>query len=129
MFMKNEKAEICILLNKFCTVRYNDKCNVKERILKMSHIASKLKAHKLDILDDMLVYLALNSLPNSFGQFKMSYNCQKETQTINQLISHYVQWEEGLKLDCTKSANIVSTSKNKGKHKYKTNSDATTISS
>jgi hypothetical protein len=89
--------------------------------------ASKLKTHKLDTSEDMLVYLSLN-LPISFGQFKVSYNCQKESWTVNELISHCVQEEERLKTDKSESANIASTSKGKGKQKRKINSDAATTS-
>ncbi|XP_078150608.1 uncharacterized protein LOC144545928 [Carex rostrata] len=128
-FVRNEKVEIGILLNKLCTMKYNGKSNVREHILEMMHTASKLKGHKLDISDDMLVYLTLNSLPVSFGQFKVSYNCQKDSWTVNELISHCVQEEERLKSDRSESANIASTSKEKGKKKRKANSDAATTSS
>jgi gag-polypeptide of LTR copia-type len=77
-FIRNEKTEIGILLNKLCTMKYNDRSNVRENILEMMNTTSKLKAHKLNISEDMLVYLSLNSLPTSFGQFKVSYNCLKE---------------------------------------------------
>jgi gag-polypeptide of LTR copia-type len=90
-FVRNEKAEIGILLNKLCTMKYNGRSNVREHILEMMNITSKLKAHKLDISEDMLVYLSLNSLPTSFGQFKVRYNCQNESWTVNELISHCVQ--------------------------------------
>ena len=88
----------------------------------MMHTASKLKGHKLDgMLVYMLVYMALNSLPASFGQFKVSYNCQKDSWTVNELISQCVQEEERLKSDKSESANIASTSKGKGKQKRKAN--------
>jgi gag-polypeptide of LTR copia-type len=128
-FVRNEKSEIDILLNKLCTMKYNGRSNVREYILEMMNTASKLKAHKLDISKDMLVYLSLNSLPTSFGQFKVSYNCQKKSWTVNELISHCVREEECLKTDKNESANIASTSKEKGKQKRKINSDAVTISS
>jgi gag-polypeptide of LTR copia-type len=95
----------------------------------MMNTASKLKAHKLDISKDILVYLSLNSLPNSFRQFKVSYNCQKESWTVNELISHCVHEEEHLKTDKSESANIAFTSKEKGKQKCKINSDVATTSS
>jgi gag-polypeptide of LTR copia-type len=129
MFVRNEKAEIDIPLNKFCTIKYNDRSNVKEHILEMMNIASKLKAYKLDISEDMLVYLSLNSLHTSFGQFKVSYNCQKESWTVNELISHCVQEKKRLKIDKSESANIASTFKGKRKQKRKVNSDAATTSS
>jgi hypothetical protein len=56
----------------------------------------------------------------------VSYNCQKESWTVNELISHCVQEEERLKTDKSESANIASTSKGKEKQKCKINSDAAT---
>jgi gag-polypeptide of LTR copia-type len=128
-FVRNEKTEIGILLNKLYTMKYNGRSNIREHILEVMNTASKLKAHKLNISEDMLVYLSLNSLLTSFGQFKVSYNCQKESWTVNELISHYVQEEERLKTNKCESANITSTSKGKGKQKRKINSDAATTSS
>ncbi|KAI9157562.1 hypothetical protein LWI28_024483 [Acer negundo] len=81
----------------------------------MSHIASKLKALKLELSDDLLVHLILISLPAQYGQFKVSYNCQKEKWTLNELISYCVQEEERLKQDKTESAHLASISKDKGK--------------
>ncbi|KAL0342559.1 UNVERIFIED_CONTAM: hypothetical protein Scaly_1918500 [Sesamum calycinum] len=52
-----------------------------------------------------------------FNQFKVSYNCQKETWSLNELISHLFQEEERLKQDKTECAYFASTSK--GKHKGK----------
>ena len=51
--------------------------------MEMSHLASKLRAHKLDLSEDLLVHLVLISLPTQFSQFKVSYNCQKETWSLN----------------------------------------------
>jgi hypothetical protein len=48
-FVRNENAQIGILLNKLCTMKYNGRSNVKEHILEMMNTASKLNAHKLDI--------------------------------------------------------------------------------
>jgi gag-polypeptide of LTR copia-type len=61
-FIKNEKAEIGILLNKLCTMKYNDRSNVREHIFKMINTTLKLKPHKLNISEYMLVYLSLNSI-------------------------------------------------------------------
>jgi gag-polypeptide of LTR copia-type len=53
-FVRNDNAEIDIMLNKLCTMKYNDRSNVMEHILEMMNTASKLKARKLDISEDML---------------------------------------------------------------------------
>ncbi|KAL0349904.1 UNVERIFIED_CONTAM: hypothetical protein Sradi_4139600 [Sesamum radiatum] len=81
----------------------------------MSHLASILKAFKHDHSEDLLVYLVLISLPTQFSPFKVSYNCQKETWSLNELISHCVQEEERLKQDKLECAYFASTSKEKDK--------------
>ena len=87
--------------------------------MEMSHLASKLRAHKLDLSEDLLVHLVLISLPTQFSQFKVSYNCQKETWSLNELISHCVQEEERLKQKKIESAHLTGTSKDKGKKRKK----------
>nr|KYP40960.1 hypothetical protein KK1_037675 [Cajanus cajan] len=103
------------LLVNLISKKYMGKRNIREYIMEMSHIASKLKALKLELSEDLLVHLVQISLPTQFGQFKVSYNFQKETWPLNELISHCVQEEERLKLDKTESAHIAFTSKYKGK--------------
>ncbi|KAJ4713081.1 UBN2 domain-containing protein [Melia azedarach] len=118
-FVKNEKAEMCTLLKNLISMRYKSKSNIKEYIMEMSHFASRLKALKLDISDDLLVCSVLISLPSQLSQFKVSYNYQKETWSLNELISHCVQEEERLKQEKTESAHLTSHPKDKGKRKKK----------
>ena len=118
-FVRNEKAEIGILLKEFCSKKYSGQSNIREYILEMSHIASKLKDLKFDVSDDMLMYMILNSLPEKFGQFVMSYNCQKDKWTVNELISYCVQEEERLRKVSLEIANVATGSQNKGTKKHK----------
>ncbi|RVW51060.1 Retrovirus-related Pol polyprotein from transposon TNT 1-94 [Vitis vinifera] len=120
-FAKNDKAKMSMLLASLISMKYKGKGNVREYIMEMSHLASKLKALKLELSDDLLVHLVLISLPAQFNQFKVSYNCQKDKWTLNELISFCVQEEERLKQDKTGSAHLASTSKDKGKRKNKDN--------
>jgi len=85
----------------------------------MSHIVSKLKALKLKLFEDLLVYLVLILLPAQFSQFKVSYNCQKEKWTLNKLISYCLQEEERLKHEKSESTHLVNTAKDKGKKRKK----------
>lgn len=78
--------------------------------MQMSSIASKLKAIKLELSDDLLMHLVLISIP---AQFKVSYNCQRDKWTLNELISYCVQEEEMLEQERTESAHLASTSKDK----------------
>ncbi|XP_052198292.1 uncharacterized protein LOC127805579 [Diospyros lotus] len=95
-FAKNEKAEIGILLASLISMRYKGKGNIREYIMEMSHLASKLKALKLELSEELLVHLVLISLPTQFNQFK-----------------------EILKQDKTESAYLASTSKDKVRKRKK----------
>ena len=66
--------------------------------MQMSYIASKLNTLKLELSEDLLVYLVLILLPAHFSQFKVSYNYQKKKWTLNELISYCVQEEERLSM-------------------------------
>ena len=83
--------------------------------MQMSHIAFKFKALKLELFEDLLVHLVLISLPVQFNQFKVSYNCQKEKWTQNELISYCVQEKERHKHEKSESTHLVSTANDKGK--------------
>ena len=123
-FVKNEKAETSKLLGDLVQMRYKGKGNIREYIIEMSSIASKLKALKLDLSDDLLVHLVLISLPAQYGQFIVSYNTQKDKWTINELISHCVQEEDRLKRERTESAHVVVTSKGSKRKRTKVNDAA-----
>ncbi|XP_022854587.1 uncharacterized protein LOC111375901 [Olea europaea var. sylvestris] len=118
-FAKNDKAETSTLLQSLISMKYRGKGNIREYIMEMSQVASKLKGLKLELSDDLLVHLVLISLPAQFSQFKVSYNCQKEKWSLNELISYCVQEEERLKQEKIESAHLASTSKDKGKKKRK----------
>lgn len=66
-FVKNDKAETSTLLASLISIKYKGKGNVREYIMEMSHLASKIKALKLDLSDDLLVHLILISLPAQFS--------------------------------------------------------------
>ena len=90
IFAKNEKSETNTLLENLISMRYKGNGNIREYIMEISHLASKLRAHKLDLSENLLVHLVLISLPAQFSQFKVSYTCQKEIWSLNELISHYL---------------------------------------
>ncbi|RDX61962.1 hypothetical protein CR513_59759, partial [Mucuna pruriens] len=70
--------------------------NIREYIIKMSNLATKLKSLKLGLSEDLIVHLVLILLPIHIGQFKVSYNTRKDKWSLNEFISHYVQKEERL---------------------------------
>ncbi|KNA05744.1 hypothetical protein SOVF_187600 [Spinacia oleracea] len=66
-FVKNDKAEISTTLLNLISIKYKGQENIREYIMEMSHLASKLKALKLELSDDLLVHLILISLPAQFS--------------------------------------------------------------
>jgi len=107
-FAKSDKAEASTLLQNLISMKYQGKGNIREYIMSMSNIVFKLKALKLEISEDLLIHLVLISLPAQFNQFKVSYNCQKDKWSLNELISYCVQEEERQKQDKTESAYFAS---------------------
>lgn len=86
----------------------------------MSHLASKLKASKLELSDDLLVHLALIFILQNSVNLR-SFITVKTRNGL--LISHYVQDEDRLKQDKNESAHLVRTSRNKGKENIKEKRD------
>ena len=114
-FEKSDKTETNTLLKRLISMKFKCKENIREYIIEMSHVASKLKALKLEMSEDLLVHLVLISLHVQFSQFQVSYNCQKEKWSLNELISYCDQEKERLKQDRIDNANLEITPKRKNK--------------
>ena len=69
-FAKNKKAETSTLLANFISMRYKGKWNIKEYIMELSHIASKLKVLRLELSEDLLVHLVLYLFPHNSVHLK-----------------------------------------------------------
>ncbi|CAN6716687.1 unnamed protein product [Malus baccata var. baccata] len=113
-FKDSEKAETGNFLTKLTSMKFDGVGNVREHILKMLDIAQKLKELEHPITDQFQVHMALNSLPAQYGQLKVSYNTQKATWDIDDLISMCAQEELRLSIDKVETINLVHTAK--GKH-------------
>ena len=109
-FAANEKVKTSTILSKLVSMRYKMKENIKEYIMEMSNLVTRLKALNLKLSKDILVHLALIFLPTQFSPFKINYNTQNEKWTLNELIAQCVQEDEGLKQEKIESAHLASTS-------------------
>jgi len=69
-FTKSDKVEPSTHLRKLVNMCYNGKGNIREYIMKMSNIVSKLKALKLKLSEEILVHFILISLPPQHNPFK-----------------------------------------------------------
>ena len=71
-------AETRHFMDELMNMRYDDMKGVREYILKMVHLQTRLKALDIPIPDKFIVHQALNTLLFSFSQIKIAYN------TLNQ---------------------------------------------
>ena len=94
-FTKSDKIEASTHLSKLMC--YSGKGNIKEYIMKMSNLVSKLKTLKLKLSEKILVHFILISLPPQYNPFKINFNAQREKWSLTELISHCVQEEKRLK--------------------------------
>ena len=56
---KNKKAKTSNLFAILISMKYKSKSNIREYIMEMSNLASKLKALKLELGEDLLVHLVI----------------------------------------------------------------------
>ena len=66
-------------------MRYKSKGNIRKYIIEMSNLAAKLKSLKLELSEDILMYLVLISLLAQFSQFEVSYNTQRKNGLLMSL--------------------------------------------
>ncbi|GAV85478.1 UBN2_2 domain-containing protein, partial [Cephalotus follicularis] len=98
-FKGSSKAHASTLIMKMLTTRYDGTSGVREHIMMMNDMASKLKGMEMAISEGFLVHLIMTSLPVQFGHFKINYNTQKEKWKMSDLIAMCVQEEERLKVE------------------------------
>ncbi|KAB2599861.1 disease resistance protein [Pyrus ussuriensis x Pyrus communis] len=113
-----DKAKVGASLSAFINSKHDGSSSVREHLLKMVNISNKLNAMDIGITDQFLVHIALYFLSGEYDQIKVNYNTQKETWSINELIAICCQEEKRLKkskADRVELANLVNTSKGKGK--------------
>ena len=63
-FSSNEKVETSTILSKLISMRYKGKGNIGEYTIEMSNLVTRLRALKLELSDDILMYLVLITLPS-----------------------------------------------------------------
>ena len=69
-FIKSDKVEASTHLSKRINMRYNNKENIREYIMGMSNLVSKLKALKLELSEKILAYFILISFLTQYNPFQ-----------------------------------------------------------
>ena len=73
----SNKALANTLIMKFLSLRLTSVRGVCEHIMQMRDIAAQLKNLEVEMSESFLVHYILNTLPQQYGPFKISYNTHK----------------------------------------------------
>jgi hypothetical protein len=77
-FTDSLKTYTTIIIKRLVMKKYSFGSGVREHILKMSSMTSKLKTMDMGLKDEFLVHLVMSSLPKEFEAFEINYNSQPE---------------------------------------------------
>jgi hypothetical protein len=96
-FTGSSKTYASTIIKRLVMKKYFFGSRVREHILKMSNMASKLKTMDMGLKDEFLVHLVMSSLPKEFEAFEINYNSQPENRGIEKRIAICIQEEDRIK--------------------------------
>ncbi|KAL5738039.1 hypothetical protein ACOSP7_030800 [Xanthoceras sorbifolium] len=118
-FVTSEKALASTLIMKLSSLRLTSVKGVREHIMKMRNIVTQLKKIEVDMSESFLVHYILNTLPQQYGPFKISYKTHKDEWSINELMIMCVQEEGRLLMEQGDNAMLAIQGKGKTEANHK----------
>ena len=112
-FTGSSKIYATQLIKQLVTERYLGNGGIREHILRMSNLASKLKPMDLALKEEFLIHLIFASLPKEFDTFVVNYNIQLEKWDLERLMATCVQEDERMKVANSGTINYVKDNKKK----------------
>ena len=112
-FTGSSKTYATQLIKQLVTERYSKNGGIREHILRMSNLASKLKPMNLAFKKEFLIHLIFASLIKEFDTFVVNYNIQPEKWDLERLMAMCVQEEERMKAANGGTINYVKDNKKK----------------
>ena len=86
---------------------YGGPGTIRDHIMGMSALNSKLKPMDLDLKEEFFVHLVFASLPKEFAPFVVNYNIQPKKWSMKKAIGMCAQEEDRLKKQNGGSINFV----------------------
>ncbi|XP_019185241.1 PREDICTED: uncharacterized protein LOC109180208 [Ipomoea nil] len=95
-FIESKKLLAMTLIMKLRNLRLSTVKGTREHIMQLRDITAQLKELEIILPDDYLVLFALDTLPQEYNPFKISYITHKEDWSINELITMCAMEEQRL---------------------------------
>ena len=90
-FVTSDKALASTLIMQFSSTKLIGITRVRDHIMHMRDIAAQLRSLEVTMSDTFLVHYILNTFPQQYSPFKISYNTHKDKWSINELLTMCVQ--------------------------------------
>lgn len=112
--------KVLSLLNRFLSSKMGENTSINEHLNKMSVLVEDLKNAGYPFNEQVQVMVALNSLPNSWEQFKISF-CHMEHALNLRTLRHHLLMEEDRKNSQGKERSSYSAELHLGEYKHQGN--------
>ncbi|XP_040361863.1 uncharacterized protein LOC121049249 [Rosa chinensis] len=96
-YQESDKAEAARLSKRFNELEFSGKGSVREHIMELIDLNSRLRDLDMGVKDSQVVHVALQSLPNTYSNLRTSYHAQESNWDLNKLISICVVEEERIR--------------------------------